>query len=382
MRPTMAKPRGTALPIHYRDILLVDDSGADCRFIEHALKRSSASYHIDSAHTAADARRKIAEKHYDCMLIDYRLPDLDGLELMESIHRDIETGFPGLVMISGEGSERVAAKAIKLGAHDYLSKNQLNSGRLQEVIDSAIRRAQEKRSQVHQQMLMENFASTAAHDLANPLNGVIGFVSLAQQMMERGEIDQIPDYLDSALKAAHYMKQLVIDLLHFARTGSSAEACEPVNLTDTVQLAANLLEEAIEASGAVIELETLPKIEGYVTELTQMFQNLIANSIKYHSDARPVITISAEDMEDSCIITITDNGCGVPASARRQIFSPLFRIHRKNTTGSGLGLATCAKIAEMHHGRIWCEGRATGGSRFKIELPKKQPDQNLPNDMI
>lgn len=366
-----------------RDILLIDDSGADRRFITHTLKRSATQlYQVDAASNAMAARDMLAKKSYDCLLVDYQLPDTDGLDLMKSICGTQAEGYPGLVMISGEGNENVAARAIQLGAHDYMTKQQINPNSLPRAIEAAIRRSEEKRSRLHQRLLMENFASSAAHDLANPLNGVIGFISLAQQMIEQERLDKVPGYLDNALTSAHYMRQLVTDLLHFARTGSAAETGTQVDLNETVSVAINVLDEAIQRSGATIKTDTLPSLQGYATELVQLFQNLIGNAIKYRSDTAPEVSVSAEDDGEYWLISIADNGCGIPEESRREIFSPLFRIHRKDTSGSGLGLAICTKIAELHKGKIWCDPGKNGGSIFRILLPKTQLGSTSREDLI
>ena len=353
----------------HTDILLVEDSPADQRFITRALNLTTSAYHIDTAGTAAAARNKLAGKHYDCVLVDYNLPDSDGLALLEFILGDLQPGAIGLVMISGQGNEEIAARAIQLGAQDYITKRQIDGPMLANVITQAIERCKEKRTRNHQRLVMENFASSAAHDLANPLNGVIGFTSLAQMELDRGNYDRIGRHLDNALVSAHYMKQLVIDLLHYAKTGTAAEDRTQVNLNDTVVTACKVLNASIRLSGARIDAQNLPIVTGFATELVQLFQNLISNAIKYRSEADPHIGIKAMRGDGNWLISVSDNGRGVPVDARRAIFSPLFRLAHEGTSGSGLGLAICTKIMDLHGGRIWCDASAGGGTEFWLMLP-------------
>lgn len=369
-----------------QNILLVDDSQADRRFITRALEKCGRSFTIDSADTVASAQKKIAQNHYDCMLIDYRLPDADGLALVECVSTS-DQGATGLVMISGEGSEAVAARAIRLGAHDYITKEKIDGNRLSAAIDKAIRSSKREYNKLQQQLMMENFASSAAHDLANPLNGVIGFITLAKSQLEAQRPDKVPEFLDNALTSAHYMQQLVVDLLHYARTGASPEACKPVDLTDVLETATTVMHEVIASSGGTIIAENLPTIEGYKTELVQLLQNLIGNSLKYRSHLAPVIEISAyRHGANSWCLSVADNGLGVPEGDRKKIFSPLYRVHRKNTSGAGLGLAICTKIMDLHHGRIWCEPREGGGTIFNCLMPERQPTaqnvDDLPDHLI
>ncbi|WP_262690115.1 hybrid sensor histidine kinase/response regulator [Kordiimonas aestuarii] len=358
------------MPTRLRDVLLVDDSRADRRFITRELKRCGSPYHVDTADTVASARKMLMRKHYDCVLLDYSLPDSDGLSLMEGMNNTPGNGTTGIVMITGEGNEKIAAQAIKLGAFEYLSKKQIDGRRLSSALDRAIEHSRAKRTLEHQRVVMENFASSAAHDLANPLSGVIGFLTLAQQGLEKKQLDRLPTYIENAMTSALYMKQLVTDLLHYARTGTSADNAEHIDLNDTVDTAINVLDKAIREAGAKITVGPLPTLEIYPTELVQLFQNLIGNALKYRSAALPCIEISAEENDDHWVITVADNGVGVPEKFREDIFVPLHRLFNENVEGSGLGLAICTKIMDLHHGDIWCESREEGGSEFKFSLPK------------
>ncbi|TNE60897.1 MAG: response regulator [Alphaproteobacteria bacterium] len=359
------------MPTPDTEVLLVDDSRADQRFITRALGLARSSFHVDAAGSMAEARAKLEQKKYDCLLVDYNLPDANGLQLVREYCCGREAGQIGMVLITGAGNEKLAAEAIKLGAHDYLSKDQMNGSVLARAVDNAVQKSRMQRNLSHQQLIMEHFASSAAHDLANPLNGVIGFITLARQQLGGLMADKVPDYLDSALASAEYMRHLVEDLLHYARTGTASEAATPVDLSDTMDLATKVLENTILDAGARLEVGAMPVIEGYATELVQLFQNLIANAIKYRSDTRPRIRIWAEEQENHWQIAVEDNGIGIPSESAEDIFAPLHRLRKKEVAGFGLGLAICAKITDLHGGRIWCEPSAlTGGSIFKVTLAK------------
>jgi len=137
-----------------------------------------------------------------------------------------------------------------------------------------------------------------------------------------------------------------------------------------VEQALKNLQAAIEESGAVVKWTGLPMVMADLSQLTQVFQNLIANAIKFHGAETPVIQIDAEKKDQEWLLTVSDNGIGIPAESWQDIFVIFRRLHtRTEYAGNGIGLSICKKIIERHGGKIWIEAQAKPGSCFKFTLP-------------
>jgi light-regulated signal transduction histidine kinase (bacteriophytochrome) len=173
-------------------------------------------------------------------------------------------------------------------------------------------------------------------------------------------------------KSASRMAEMIYGLLDYARMGDSKELI----LTDLNELVKTVLvdlDSSVSDSSAIIKLENLPTIQVYSMQMRLLFQNLISNALKYKKpDIPPRITISAAKVKNGWEFTIEDNGIGIPENQKENVFNLFHRLHGKNKyDGSGIGLAHCRKIAELHKGRIWVESELGAGSRFCFFIPSK-----------
>ena len=167
------------------------------------------------------------------------------------------------------------------------------------------------------------------------------------------------------------MHTLLNDMLAYSRvTESKDRPLVPANLDAVVQSALMNLTLTIKENHAEISQgEPLPVVPGDEIQLTQVFQNLIGNAIKYKSDAPPKIEIAAEETPDEWIISVADNGIGIDPQYSERIFGIFKRLHGRELPGTGMGLAICKRIVERHNGRIWVESQPGGGSKFSFSLP-------------
>lgn len=219
---------------------------------------------------------------------------------------------------------------------------------------------------------LEQFAYVASHDLREPLRTVASFVSL----LERKYGDRLDleghEFIAFARDGAQRMDGLVLDLLDYSRVGRSNEPQAPVPLAEALDEALRNLATLIETSGATIETTAdLPTLRGVRGELVRLFQNLIANALKYRAPDRPPrVAIGAERQGRQWVVTVTDNGIGIEPQHLERIFGIFKRLHTaKDYDGSGIGLAVCKKIVEHHHGRIWASSVPGQGSTFHVALP-------------
>ena len=220
---------------------------------------------------------------------------------------------------------------------------------------------------------LEQFAYVASHDLQEPLRKVASFCQLLQQRYA-GQLDARADqYINFAVDGARRMQDLINDLLAFSRVGRLEQPHTEVDCNAVVERVRGDLARAIEESGASVVLDgPLPTVHGDPTLLRVVFQNLVANAIKFRSEAPPRVELSAERDDGFWRFRCADNGIGIDPEYAERIFVIFQRLHpRTQYEGTGIGLAMCRKIVEYHGGRMWLE-TADGdrpGSTFYFTLP-------------
>ncbi len=219
---------------------------------------------------------------------------------------------------------------------------------------------------------LEQFAYIISHDLKEPLRTVASFVGL----LEKKHKDQLgPDageLIAYAVDGATRMDAMIDDLLKYSRIVRSESVFQTVNCTEVVEEALRNLKISIEESETTVSYNSLPTIFANRTQILQLFQNLIANAIKFRDQERPRVDIAAEHGINASewVFSIQDNGIGIEPTHFDRIFRLFQRLHtRKNYPGTGIGLAICKKIVERHGGRIWVDSQSGRGSTFYFTMP-------------
>jgi PAS domain S-box-containing protein len=217
---------------------------------------------------------------------------------------------------------------------------------------------------------LEQFAYVASHDLQEPLRMVSSFVQLLSDRY-RGRLDSNADeYIGFAVEGATRMQQLIQDLLAYSRVGTQGRTLTPTSIQNPLDRAFALLKGTIDASGVRITSDPMPTMRVDGTQLTQLFQNLIGNAIKFRSDTPLEIHVGARREADEWVFSVRDNGIGLDPQHAERIFVIFQRLHaRERYPGTGIGLAICKKIVERHGGRIWVESEVGKGATFCFTLP-------------
>jgi light-regulated signal transduction histidine kinase (bacteriophytochrome) len=166
------------------------------------------------------------------------------------------------------------------------------------------------------------------------------------------------------------MQALIKDLLMYARLGTEGRPFDPTDCSAVLQQALANLHAAIEESGATVTYESLPTIMADASQLEQVFQNLLANAIKFRSDRPPEAHVKAERGDHEWIFSVRDNGIGIHPHYAERVFVVFQRLHsRTEYPGTGIGLAICKKVVERHGGRIWVESQPGQGATFFFAIP-------------
>jgi len=228
---------------------------------------------------------------------------------------------------------------------------------------------------------LQDFAYIASHDLQEPLRKVQAFSDrlasrYGDELGERGL-----DYLSRMQKASARMQALVNDLLSFSRVTTKARPFTDVDLMKVAEGVISDLEIRLEQTNGRVVLESLPTIEADRLQMRQLFQNLIANGLKFHRpDTPPIVTVTGELFTDDsdityCQLTVSDNGIGFDEKYTDRIFGIFQRLHGRSAyEGTGIGLAICRKIAERHKGTIIAHSKEGDGATFIVQLPQTQEE--------
>ncbi len=225
---------------------------------------------------------------------------------------------------------------------------------------------------------LEQFAYIASHDLQEPLRMVSSYTQLLSRRYS-GKLDESADeFISFAVDGVNRMQQLINDLLKLSRVGRDHSDFEIFSLQDALDDALKNLEVKISESGAKIQSpDKLPKVYGNRGQISQLFQNLISNGIKFCREKTPEIKLSAEQESDLVLISVKDNGIGIEGSNLDKVFDVFHRLHSKEEyKGTGIGLAICKKIAEHHGGSISATSDGKSGSTFTFSLRLKNKSSN------
>lgn len=221
---------------------------------------------------------------------------------------------------------------------------------------------------------LERFAAVASHDLSEPLHTVTGFAELLRARHGDRLDDGGRDLLDQILAGAARMRGLIDALLAYARAGRGSVAAEDVDAAVVVDEVVAALRGRLEAAGGEVVRDGLPVVRGDRALLRQLFQNLIANALKFRGSEPPRVTVSAQPAaEGRWTFTVADNGPGLAPDQRAHVFEMFARAHGDDYEGTGMGLAICAKIATRHGGEIWADEAPGGGAAFRFTLSGAEP---------
>ena len=222
---------------------------------------------------------------------------------------------------------------------------------------------------------LKQFAHVASHDLQEPLRMIASFLQLLEKRY-KGQLDQTADeYIEYAVNGARRLQTLIIDLLSLSRIRTKARPFRRIETEAVLTAVCDNLLRVIEDTKGSITHDVLPEVTADESQLIQVFQNLVENGLKFHSDAPPEIHVGAERRENEWVFSVRDNGIGIDPQYKERIFVIFQRLRGiVNFPGTGVGLTIAKGIIERHGGRIWVESEPREGATFYFTIPLRDED--------
>ena len=367
-------------------LLVVDDEPGIRSGISRVLRDFSVSYpfmeeackfEIIEAPTGEDAIEIINTNLPDIMLLDNKLPGMQGIEVLEYVsknHLDIV-----VIMITSYASLEVAVKATKNGAFDFIPKpftpQELRSS--METITKQVyfRRMTKKLNTVGKQVRFQ-FLSMLSHELKAPLNAIEGYLKMMEEKEYGENIDDYQPIVERSIARVKGMRSLIMDLLDLTKieSGTATRDIKEVDLMEIAQISVDSMKPFAIQNDVNVYLNSHNeiKIKADAREMEIVFNNLISNAIKYNK-AGGRVDCAIKSKDDFVVFTISDNGIGMSEEDMSKLFNEFVRIKNEKTkgiSGSGLGLSIVKKIIDAYDGDITVTSSSEKGTTFTVTLPK------------
>ncbi|WP_414514383.1 ATP-binding protein [Nostoc sp. PCC 9305] len=392
-------------------ILVVDDDEVDRLAICSALTTAGVQMQLSEVGNGNDAFSVLSITAYDCVFLDYSLPDRDALTLIQQL-RSSEIKVP-LVVLTGQGDEQITLQLLKAGATDYLSKSRISPETLSQVLRNVIRiyraemqvdLANQQLRETHEQLICQNqelerqqqqiqmqnfklleasrlkslFLATISHELRTPMNAIIGF----SQILLRPKFGQLThqqaDMVERILNNGKHLLMLLNEVLDFSKLegGGLDLKAERFDISKVINLVVSEMRSLADAKNLSLLVQTdlqNPLVFNDPVRVKQILINLLSNAIKFTESGEIWVAVK-ELPANRVVIIVQDTGIGIAPRDFKHIFEAFRQVDQTITRkypGTGLGLAIIDSLVRMMGGKIFLESKLGMGSMFKIELPRQ-----------
>lgn len=376
---SVAEPWGSI--VERAKVLIVDDEPATRGAVAHALRRR---FDVLGAGDGDEALALLAAHEVAVVLCDQRLPGLSG----EHLVTEIRQRHPDVVrlLVTGHYDDTAFAHAVNHGQIFGFLRKPWNEDELERTIDSAVawRRLRQENARIGRELEASNerltrlnaelrhFTHAVAHDLKEPLRTIQAFSQfLTDDLGDRVDEDGA-QYLSGIGRCTGHLMLLVDDLLRLSELENVPMRIAETPLDEVFAQVRSLLHSAVEDRGGALRVATsMPVLQGDSGRLVTLFQNLVANGLKFNTAPIPTVEVTACAIDSDCVeIAVRDNGIGIPAEHQTRIFNIFHRLHRRSEyPGTGAGLAIVRKIVEAHRGSVHVDSAEGEGAVFRVRLP-------------
>ena len=349
-------------------ILNVDDHDAGRYARTRFLAR--AGFEVEEAATGEAALVAIRERRPDLVLLDINLPDIDGFEVCRRIKNDIETNrLPVIFLTASRLADHDLVAGLEHGADNYL-REPVDPSILIATVRAMLRVKEAEEALIRSNEQLRRFAFVVSHELQEPLRMVKSYTQLLAQRYKDSLGAEAGEYMQFTISGVTRMEKFIHDMLSYSQAAEAEVDLKLFPCRTAVDWALMELGPAISETGATIRIGELPVVWGDPMRLSHVFKNLIGNALKYRASHPLLVDLTATEQDNQHMICITDNGIGIDPKYFDNIFILFKRLHGRELSGSGVGLAICKEIVEHHGGRIWVDSTPGEGSSFCFTLPK------------
>lgn len=360
-----------------RTILIAEDNPDMNSFIVECLEDD---FHVISTQNGAQCLKQLLIEKPDLIITDIMMPQMSGEQLIYEVRQNKCFDDISIIILSAKADDEMKVRLLREGAQDYcvkpFSKEELKSRAMTlirlKLANQSLVEMNHKLTQSN--IFLEQFASSAAHDLKEPLRSITCFTEMLKDDYYGKLSSEADEYIDFIVSGGRRMNSLIDGLLKLARLKEDTLNKVAHDAKTICNIALINLKSLINSTATEIICSLEGTLYGDESQLTQLFQNLIYNAIKYSKKGiHPKIKISSDGSQsDLQVILVKDNGIGIEEKFHKEIFNMFKRLHTsKDYEGSGIGLALCQRIVELHGGKIWVESVVNEGSTFSFSLPKK-----------
>lgn len=369
------------------NLLVVDDEPGIRSGIRRILESFSVSYpfmdedfefEVLEAETGEEAIELLDNYMFDIVLLDNKLPGIQGIEVLEYIKSQSIDVI--VVMITSYASLDLAVKATKSGAYDFVPKpftpKELRSC-LENIAKQLFLRRMTQKMQVEGKQVRFQFLSVLSHELKSPINAIEGYLKLMEAKRNGDNIDDYKEMIERSLSRIQDMRNLILDLLDFTRieSGKKQRNIKPLYLCEIARQSIDLVQPLCIQKDIDIHLNCNDKIplKADSQELEIILNNLLSNAVKYNKQGGRIDVILKRESGE-VVLSVSDTGIGMEKEDLEKLFEDFVRIKSEKTkhiSGTGLGLSIVKKIADLYGANILVDSKPGKGSAFTIRFPAK-----------